>query len=88
MNPLRVPDPWPDEPGGGCPPRRRPDANVASAEPSIPPSQKERRRVWLSAWCRVAGTPHAPVAHTANQWADECLAAFDERFGQPERREP
>lgn len=41
-----------------------------------------RKQVWLTAWCAVATADNCSDIDAPQRWADQCLKAFDERFGK------
>lgn len=44
--------------------------------------QQERKKVWLNAWYSMATNNDIESIEVCTKAADECLKAFDERFGQ------
>ena len=48
------------------------------------PYEKKRMEVWLEAWNVVAARRDVVDIGMPRRWADDCLAAFDYRFG-PDR---
>lgn len=39
-----------------------------------------RKKMWINAWCQVAGAIGCNETKTADKWADEALKSFDLRF--------
>ncbi len=41
----------------------------------------KREEVWLRAWCCVASDHRVTETGVAKAWANNCLRAFEEKFG-------
>ena len=59
------------------------DDEVQSTKTIVQPivsNKLSREEVWIRAWCTVAGCIGVKHVEVPNDWARECLKAFDEAF--------
>lgn len=45
-----------------------------------------RKQLWTYAWVQIAASSNTTHLHIPTEWADECLAKFDERFPVDKQR--
>lgn len=44
--------------------------------------EKQRRQLWIDAWCAVASAWNCKEPIAATSWADKALKEFDNRFNK------
>ena len=48
--------------------------------------EKQRRELWLKAWCSVAGSIDCKTPYDATDWANYALRQFDIKFQKPKQQ--